>query len=389
MLPYHGGVLRKALVNGKEKEEILKEIQNKPEVEVDEIFLCDMEMMAIGAFSPVDFSFNKKEYESVIRNMRLPDGIVWTFPIVLRIGEKDEKKILKSEIIKLTHRGRTYGCLYVDSIYDYDPEEEALKVYGTTDISHPSVRILKKSGRKIVSGKVKVIERPLGNLFPKYNRTPEELRNFIKDMGWKTVVGFQTRNPVHRAHEYIQKCALEIVDALLINPLVGLTKEDDIPAEVRMKCYEVLIENYFPKNRVILSIYHGAMRYGGPREAILHAITRKNYGCTHFIVGRDHAGVSNFYGPYDAQKIFEKFEPEEIGITPLFFENTFFCTQCSSMASSKTCPHENSRIIFSGTKVREMLVRGETPPPEFSRKEVIEILKEYYSNRNNMLKVKN
>ncbi len=384
MLNFHGGRQVEKLVSEEKRESLLKDIEKHPALEVDEAFLCDIEMMATGALSPVGESMKKEDYQSVLSEMRLSDGVLWPFPIVVRVSAEDVERFKKVDTLRLVHKGKCYALLHVEDIYSYNREEEALRVYGTTSTEHPSVKRLVEAGSYIIAGPIDVLRRPLETLFPEHNRTPSQLHQLIIQKGWKTAVGFQTRNPIHRAHEYIQKCALEIVDGLIVNPLVGLTKKDDIPADVRMRCYEVLLENYYPEERVILSIYHGAMRYGGPREAVFHAITRKNYGCTHFIVGRDHAGVGNFYGPYDAQKIFDTIDSSELGITPLFFENSFYCRRCGGMASFKTCPHdgEGDRLVFSGTRVREMLSRGEVPPPEFSRPEVISILLEYYQSKN-------
>jgi sulfate adenylyltransferase len=381
-IPAHGGTLVDLRLSEADAELAVEESGHLPKIHVGARDLSDLEMMAVGALSPLTGFMEEKDYHSVIQEMHLSNGLAWTIPVTLSVGDEDAKRIGGASRIALTSHDRPMAVLEVDQIYRRDREAEAVSVFRTDDVAHPGVKALHAAGDYLVAGPVRVIRLPEHTTFQEYRLTPQQTRQAFADRGWRTVVGFQTRNPVHRAHEYLQKCAMEIVDGLLLHPLVGETKDDDVPAEVRMRCYQVLFENYYPRDRAMMSVFPAAMRYAGPKEAIWHAIARKNYGCTHFIVGRDHAGVGTYYGTYDAQRIFEDFDPDELGITPLFFEHSFFCKRCDEMASPKTCPHsDDDRVILSGTKVREMLRAGKKPPKEFSRPEVAEILIEALAER--------
>ncbi|MDZ8086780.1 MAG: sulfate adenylyltransferase [Nostoc sp. DedQUE12b] len=368
----HGGQLVNRIATPEQRAEFLSKADFLPRVQLDARAVSDLEMIAIGAFSPLTGFMNQEDYDRTVTEMRLANGLVWSIPITLSVSEEVASPLQEGGLIRLDNsRGEFIGVLQLTQKYNYDKTREAIKVYRTDDVKHPGVQVLYNQGTVHLAGDIWLLQREPHPQFPTYQIDPAASRQLFKDKGWKTIVGFQTRNPIHRAHEYIQKCALEIVDGLFLHPLVGATKEDDIAADVRMRCYEILLEHYYPLERVALAINPAAMRYAGPREAIFHALVRKNYGCTHFIVGRDHAGVGDYYGTYDAQYIFDEFEPSELGIVPMKFEHAFYCTRTKQMATSKTSPSRpEERIHLSGTKVREMLRRGELPPPEFSRPEV-------------------
>jgi sulfate adenylyltransferase len=336
--------------------------------------LSDLDMLGSGALSPLEGFMGRNDYERVVEEMRLERGLPWALPVCLAVERPPQ-----DDRVALTDAGgRALAVLEVDDVYEYDKEREADRCFRTTDDAHPGVARLYRQKPLYLAGRVTLFER-LEPPFPELALDPAETRSVFAERGWRRVVGFQTRNPIHRAHEYLTKGALETVDGLLIHPLVGETKSDDVPAATRVECYRVLVEAYYPADRVLVSAFPAAMRYAGPREAIWHAICRKNYGCSHFIVGRDHAGVGDYYGTYDAQLIFDEFEPHELDIEPMFFEHSFWCRACGSMASAKTCPHgAEQHVHLSGTRVRELLASGELPPQEFSRPEVARVLIEAY-----------
>jgi sulfate adenylyltransferase len=354
------------------------ELEGLEQVLLDYSNLLDLEQIGIGAYSPLEGFMTSDDYNSVVDKIRLSDYVPWSIPITLDVSKDQAKKLKEGDDIALVYgnsENDIHGLLHLEEKFTYDKKREAEQVYKTTEKTHPGVDRLLKQKKILLGGKISLVKRIENKDYPEYRLDPAETRQIFSDLGWRTVVGFQTRNPIHRAHEYLTKCALEMVDGLLIHPLIGVTKKDDISSKVRMRCYKTLIDHYYPQDRVLLGIFPAVMRYAGPREAIFHALVRKNYGCTHFTVGRDHAGVGNFYGTFDAQKIFYEFEACEIGIVPLFFEHVFYCNGCGHMASLKTCDHsQDERVFLSGTRVRDILNQKQLLPPEFARPEVAKIL---------------
>ncbi len=376
----HGGILIDRTAQGAAREALLQSAANLQTITLNAREEADLELIANGAFSPLEGFLGQADYLSVRDNKRLANGLVWSIPVTLSVSAEEMDKLKVGEDVALLARdGRLLALLHLAEIFTYDKQEEAQQVYRTIEEQHPGVAALYAQKDFLLGGKITLLNEVAPNSFANYRFTPAQLRALFVEKGWSRVVAFQTRNPIHRAHEYLTKTALESVDGLLVHPIIGETKSDDIPADVRIQAYEVLLSNYYPTNRTQLAGLPAAMRYAGPREAIFHALIRKNYGASHFIVGRDHAGVGNYYGTYDAQKIFSEFAPEEIGINLFFFENTFYCQGCGGMASLKTCPHDTAQhVSLSGTKVREMLVNGEIPPVEFTRPEVAQILIDAY-----------
>lgn len=375
----HGGTLVDRVLRGEVREAVRERADRLVKVPLGRMGLSDLELVATGAFSPLTGFMRRADYDRCVAEMHLANGLVWSIPVTLAVGQDVADRIREGQEVALCEGDRVLAVMEVAEKYPYDKEREAREVYRTTEEAHPGVARLYRQGDILLGGDVWLVDWPsaVKTEFPELRHTPAETRRMFARRGWRSVVGFQTRNPIHRAHEYIQKTALEIVDGLFLHPLVGETKKDDIPADVRIESYQAILRDYYPAERVLLGVFPAAMRYAGPREAIFHAIARKNYGCTHFIVGRDHAGVGKYYGTYDAQNIFDQFPPEEIGIVPFRFEHAFYCRKCGGIVSAKTCPHGKDDWVFlSGTQVREMLERGEMLPEEFTRPEVARVLLE-------------
>lgn len=382
LVPPHGGKLIPLLAEGEELAAAREKAGALPIVRMTSRETSDLIMMATGAFSPLRGFMCRTDYKGVIDNMHMKDGILWPIPITLAV-DKSELSVKEDDEVALVddESGELMGSMVIEDKFDYNKQEEARQVFGTEDSAHPGVAKVYAQGDTLIGGSVKAFsELDYPERFGNYYARPAETRKIFKDKGWRTVAAFQTRNPIHRSHEYCTKIALEILDGVLIHPLVGKLKEGDIPADIRMKCYEVLLEKYYPKDRVVCKVYPMEMRYGGPKEAVLHAIFRQNYGCSHLIVGRDHAGVGDYYGPFDAQNIFDELAPDDLYLKPLKIDWTFWCRECGGMASTKTCPHDKeSKVMISGTQLRDTLAKGEMPPIEYTRPEVGKILMEYYS----------
>jgi sulfate adenylyltransferase len=381
----HGGTLIDRILRGDGLIDATENAKRRVQIVLSDQNLADLEMIANGGLSPLTGFMGKADYDGVVDHMHLANGLPWTLPITLAVDTELAASINEGDEVALVEKtesgNRIVGVLEVQEKYTYDKQREAQQVFRTTEEAHPGVAKLYQQGDVLLAGPVWQLqesERALSD-FPELRYTPAQVRAIFAEKGWRRIVGFQTRNPIHRAHEYIQKTALEVVDGLFLHPLVGQTKNDDVPADVRVESYKAILADWYPANRVLLGVFPAAMRYAGPREAFFHAITRKNYGCTHFIVGRDAAGVGKYYGTYDAHYIFDEFDPQLVGITPLFFEHTFYCKSCGSVVSAKTCPHDTSNhIVLSGTQVREKLSKGELLPVEFTRPEVSAILMRAY-----------
>jgi len=375
MIKPHGNKLVGRVLNEKEKEKILANIDKYEKIVVDDDMIFDIKNIARGAYSPLEGFLSKDGFESVVEKMRLSNGLLWSIPIILDIDEKKRKKLEVGQGILLTdNNDKPIARMLIKDIYGYDKARFADKVFKTEDEAHPGVMHLKNQKDILIGGEIDLIDTSK-EPFNKYHLEPKETRYLFKEKGWNTVVAFQTRNAPHMAHEYLQRCALEMVDGLFINPVIGKKKKGDFRDDVILTAYEALIKNYYPRERVVMSILPMRMKYAGPREAIFHAIVRKNFGCTHFIVGRDHAGVGKYYGTYDAQEIFETIE--HMGIHIMKFDHSFFCKRCQAFATIRTCRHEPSlRVNPSGTRIREMIRSGKMEEEHLIRPEVLNAIKE-------------
>jgi len=371
----HGGKLINRRANEQEKESIQNSINDFYSIEIDFEKVVELQNIAYGVYSPLEGFMNKDDYLEVVNNSKLSSGIDWTLPIVLDVSKDVAKNFSKGDRILLKHQQSPIAVLDVDSVYEWDREQYAKNIYQTLDKNHPGVDKLYNMNDLFVGGKITFISERISK-YPEYFLVPEELRTKFSEMGWKKIVGFQTRNVPHLGHEYVQKTALSIVDGLLINPVIGKKKSGDFKDDVILESYNALIDNYYVRNHTMLAILQTEMRYAGPKEAVFHAIVRKNLGCTHFIIGRDHAGVGNYYDPFAAQKIFDKFP--DLEIQPVFFMSFFFCKKCNAIANDKICPHgEEDHINFAGKIIRKKLSEGEIPPETMMRKEVSQTILKY------------
>lgn len=369
----HGNKLVKRILLGEKRREVTEKANEYSKISVDNEILKDVRNIARGIFSPLEGFMSKLELETVVDEMHLPSGVVWTIPIILDV-EKEKADTIKigEHVLLVDEMGNYSALLFVEDKFSFDKEKISKNVFGTVDKSHPGVYEMLNKKDYFLGGKIDLIDDSR-EPFPEFNLDTRETRVLFREKGWNTVVAFQTRNPIHRAHEYIQRCALEVVDGLFINPLMGRKKSGDFKDEVILETYKKMMNDFYPKDRVVMSILPTRMHYAGPREAIHHAIMRKNFGCTHFVVGRDHAGVGKFYGTFDAQRMFDRFP--DLGIKPLKFEHSFYCKKCASIATVKTCGHSDSdRVKPSGTVIREMILKKECPPGEIMREEIAEIL---------------
>jgi sulfate adenylyltransferase len=377
----HGGALIDRFVAPADAEALRVHAGRVPAIELDARELADLELIATGAASPLEGFLASADYASVLDRLRLADGTVWPLPFTLAAGPELAASLAPGSDAALHDAaGRLWGTIAVTDVFERDPRHEARAVYGTDDPAHPGVAYLLQRPTTLVGGRVTALPLPADLPFAEYRLSPRALRAAIEARGWRRIAGFQTRNPIHRAHEHLTKIALEVTDGLVLHPLVGETKHDDVPAEVRFQAYERLVAEYYPSDRTLLAAFPAAMRYAGPREAVFHAIARKNYGITHLIVGRDHAGVGKYYAPLAAQQIFDTFAESELGVTPLRLDPTFYCRACDGLASSRTCPHGPAeRLELSGTRVREILREGGHLPPEYTRPPIAEVLRAHYT----------
>ena len=368
----HGGRLVNRVLSERKRKRVREEAKELKILEIPLDVGVDVENLAYGVFSPLEGFMTREDYYSVLYDMRLSDDIPWTIPIILDVAPEEIEKVKEGDDVALKCEGKIIAVMSVEEIYKWNKREHARLVYKTEDLEHPGVLKTFKRKDLLIGGKIDLVDE-LPNPYYRYTLRPLETRILFREKGWRSIVGFQTRNAPHLGHEYVQKAALTFVDGLFINPLVGWKKKGDYKDEVILAAYDVLIKKYYPKEAVVLAVLRTPMRYAGPREAIHHAIMRKNFGCTHFIVGRDHAGVGNYYKPYEAQEIFYEFP--DLGIIPLFVKEFFYCRKCGGMVNEKVCPHgPEYRIRISGTALRKMIKRGEAPPETMMRREVAETI---------------